>query len=148
MLEEGFYKVEQHGGTFIVAEFYNPDTRELESKCVRDYDYADCSRDDDELYYMDINEEVKRICLHDNGQILVGDMAKVVKGKTIEHGYIGRVVNKREYKDRYGRWVADYIYFEDGRKINVANCVLVQTQEDRIFGSREDCIRFIKECIK
>lgn len=122
--ELGFYKIGQTCGSYVVASFYNPETKELKTKCVRDYDYADCSRDNDELYYMDINEDVKKIYLHDNGCILIGDMAKVVKGRTIEHGYIGKVVDKREYNDKYGRWLADYIYFEDGRKINVANCVL------------------------
>lgn len=125
MIEKGFYKIGQDGGTYVVAHFYNPTTKEFISKCVRDYDYSDCSRDDDELYYMPINEQVKTIYLHDNGCILVGDMAKVVKGRTIEHGYIGKVVKKKEYTDRYGRWIADYIYFEDGKKINIANCILV-----------------------
>lgn len=124
MLEKGFYKIAQSGGSYVVATFYNPDTKEVKTKGVRDYDYSDCSRDDDELYYMPINEDVKRVYLHDNGCILVGDMAKVVKGRTIEHGYIGKVVNRREYTDKYGCWLADYIYFEDGRKINVANCIL------------------------
>lgn len=124
MLEKGFYKIAQSGGSYVVATFYNLDTKEVKTNGVRDYDYSDCSRDDDELYYMPINEDVKRVYLHDNGCILVGDMAKVVKGRTIEHGYIGKVVNRREYTDKYGRWLADYIYFEDGRKINVANCIL------------------------
>jgi hypothetical protein len=129
MLEKGFYKIAQRGGTYIVATFYNPNTKEIINKCVRDYDYEDCSRDDDELYYMEINEDVKKIFMHDRGHILIGDMVKVVKGKTIEHGYIGEVKNIKEYRNKYGRWIADYIYFNDGRKINRKNCILLESEE-------------------
>ena len=122
---EGFKKIAQTGGTYVVATFYNPATNEVKSKCVRDYDYADGSRDDDELYFMEIDEEARVAYLHSQGIILVGDMAKVVKGRTIEHGFTGKVIDKREYRDKFGRFVADYIFFADGRKINVANCVLV-----------------------
>lgn len=59
-MENGFYKVAQTGGTYVVATFYNPETGDMKSKCVRDYDYSDCSRDDDELYYMEINEDVRK----------------------------------------------------------------------------------------
>ena len=47
---EGFFKVKQSGGSYVVAVFYNPYTGETRSECVRDYDYGDCSRDNDELY--------------------------------------------------------------------------------------------------
>ena len=123
-MEKGFYKIGQTGGSYVVASFYNPETKELKTKCVRDYEYADCSRDDDELYYMPINEEVKRIYAHDNGRILVGDKARVVNGRTLEHGFVGTVKAIKPYKDRYGRWLADYIYFEEGGKINIDNCEL------------------------
>ena len=124
--ENRFYKIGQHGGTYVVAELWNPVTKEHSSKCVRDYDYDDCSRDDDDLYYAPIDEDAKRDCLHFNGVILEGDDAEVVKGRTIEHGFVGKVMKVKELKDRYGRWIADYIYFEDGRKINMDNCRLVK----------------------
>jgi hypothetical protein len=123
-MENKYYKINQEGGSYIVATFYNPVTKKSKTECVRDYDYGDCSRDNDELYYMEINEEVRKIYLHDHGVILEGDYARVVKGRTIEHGFVGKVVAKKEYKDRYGRWIADYIYFDDGRKINIKNCEL------------------------
>lgn len=124
MLEEGFKKIAQSGGSYVVATFYNPLTKEVKTECVRDYDYGDCSRDNDELYFMEIDEAALIAYQHDLGIILVGDFAEVVKGRTIEHGFIGKVIAKKEYKDRYGRFLADYIYFEDGRKINVDNCKL------------------------
>ena len=40
--------------------FFNPCTLEEYSKCVRDYDYMDCSRDDDEAYYMEIDKNAER----------------------------------------------------------------------------------------
>lgn len=124
-IEKGYYKVLQEGGNYVIATFYNPNTKETITKCVRDYDYSDCSRDDDELYFMEINKDIQRIYYHDKGMILEGDKARVIKGRTLKHGYIGTVQKIKEYKDKYGRWLADYIYFEDGKKINIKNCELV-----------------------
>ena len=51
MFENRWYKVSPNdGGTFITADFFNPITGEEKNLCIRDYDYADCSRDNDELY--------------------------------------------------------------------------------------------------
>ena len=123
-VREGFYKVEQHGGFYVSAVFFNPVTKEEYSVCVRDYDYMDCSRDDDELYYMDINQDVEKVWKHHNGEILVGDKVVVVKGRKIPHGTVGTVKYIRPYYDCYHRWVADYAYFAEGGKTNVQNCVL------------------------
>ena len=125
-VREGFYKVEQHGGSYVSAVFFNPVTKEEYSVCVRDYDYADCSRDDDELYYMDINQDVEKEWRHHNGEILVGDKVVVVKGRKIPHGTIGTVKYIRPYYDCYHRWVADYAYFAEGGKTNVQNCKLME----------------------
>ena len=125
MLENKFYKVTHKGGTFITGMFFNPVTKEEKLEVLRDYDYSDCSRDNDELYYMPINEEAYKAWQHFRGNILVGDYARVIKGRTIEHGFVGEVKAIRKYTDRYGRWIADYVYFTDGRKININNCELV-----------------------
>ena len=55
-----FYKVAQSGGSFVVAILFDPETKETKDVVARDYDYADCSRDNDEVYYMPINEEAKK----------------------------------------------------------------------------------------
>ena len=124
--ENKFYKVSHEGGMFVTGTFYNPVTKEEKEEVLRDYDYADGSRDNDELYYMDIDEEARKAWKHHHGAILIGDKAKVVKGRTIEHGFIGTVKDKKRYTDRYGRFLAWYLYFTDGRKINEANCRLVE----------------------
>lgn len=121
---EGFYKVAENGGTYVTGVFYNPETGEVKRELLRDYDYADGSRDNDELYYMPINEEVRILWLHSMGRILVGDVVEVVKGRKIPIGTIGKVKDIRPYKDRYGRRVADYVYFEDGTRTNIDNCKL------------------------
>ena len=121
----GFYKVAQDGGTYVVATFYNPVTNESISKCVRDYDYADCSRDNDELYYMDIDNEARIKWLHSKGVILVGDVVEVVKGRKIPVGTVARVTDKKPYKDRYGRTQAIYLYFDNGMRTNEENCKLM-----------------------
>ena len=124
MVKEGFFKVSQTGGSYVVAYFFNPVTKEEYSKCVRDYDYADCSRDDDELYHMEINENVRKQWLHHHGCILIGDTVKVVKGRKIPTGTIARVVKYGEFRDRYGRVQTKYLYFEDGTRTSVSNCIL------------------------
>ena len=83
---EGFFKVKQSGGSYVVAVFYNPYTGETRSECVRDYDYGDCSRDNDELYNMPIDEEVRSLWLHSQGQILAGDTVEVFKGRKVPRG--------------------------------------------------------------
>ena len=123
-LPMGFYKVAQDGWNYVSATFYNPDTNETISGCVRDYDYADCSRDNDELYYMEIDEDVKRQWLHDAGIILVDDIVEVVKGRKVPIGTVAKVVDKRPYRDRYGRTQAIYLYLDNGMKTNENNCIL------------------------
>lgn len=123
---EGFKKVAQSGGTFIVATFYNPETGEIKSQCVRDYDYADGSRDNDELYDMPIDEEARKQWFHSKGIILEGDTVEVVKGRKVKVGTVAVVTGKREIKDRYGRWLADYVILDNGEQTNVDNCRIVR----------------------
>lgn len=126
MLKNEFYKVDQGAGTYIVATFFNPTTGESYRKCVRDYDYADCSRDNDELYYMPINEEARRAYRHSLGHILEGDEVEVVKGLKVKIGTTGTVKRIRAVYDHYGRWVADYAVLEDGQSTNITNCKLTK----------------------
>ena len=123
-MENKFYKVAQEGGTFVVAYLFNPVTKETDSRCVRDYDYSDCSRDDDELYYMPIDENVRKMYLHFHGVILEGDTVEVVKGRKIPRGTIAKVVKIYDWRDSYGRVQTTYAVFEDGRKTNIENCKL------------------------
>ena len=102
-IKEGFYKVCQSGGTYVTAIFFNPCTLEEYTQCVRDYDYSDCSRDDDELYYMDIDRNAERAWKHHNGEILWGDEVKVVKGRKVPVGTIANVKEIRPYYDCYHR---------------------------------------------
>lgn len=122
---EGYYKVGQSGCMYIVAYFYNPDTKQHMSKCVRDYEYADKSRDIDELYYMPVNEEVRRIRDRNEGIINVGDMVEVVRGRKLRIGKVATVKAIKPWHDCYGRCKATYLYFTDGTRTNINNCVLL-----------------------
>ena len=122
---EGFFKIGQSLTGYVVAYFYNPITKEHRSKCVRDWDYADCSRDIDELYYMPVNEDVRRQYNRDNGVISIGDTVKVVKGRKIPKGTVAIVEEIKPWYDCYGRRQATYLYFTDGTRTNENNCVLV-----------------------
>ena len=123
-MKEGFFKVRQEGGSYVVATFFNPETKESFTKCVRDYDYADCSRDDDELYYAEINEEAKKAWLRHNGVIQIGDSVKVVKGRKVPIGTVAVVSGITKWKDQYGRTQAVYAVLDNGMRTNINNCVL------------------------
>lgn len=125
-INSGFYKVKQTGGCYVVATFFNPATHETIEKCVRDYEYSDCSRDIDELYYMPItdDESVLKAYKHYLGFICVGDTVEVIKGRKVPIGTIARVVKIKPYYDMYGRHCADYLYFDNGMRTNINNCVL------------------------
>lgn len=120
-----FYKVAQSGSIFITALFFDPETKEVRNEVVRDYDYADGSRDNDELYYMPIDEEVKKLYLRHIGIISVGDTIEVVKGRKVPIGTIADVIDIRDWKDQYGRVQTRYAYLSNGQKTNITNCKIV-----------------------
>ena len=124
-MENKYYKVSQVGNSFVTGYFYNPITKEEKRIVLRDYDYDDCNRDNDELYYMPINEEVRKIWLHDNGIIQIGDAVKVVKGRKVAIGTIAKVVSFSEWKDRYGKAQCTYAHLDNGQRTNVYNCELL-----------------------
>ena len=126
MIRAGFKKVKQEGGTFVVATFFNPDTGESYSACVRDYDYSDCSRDDDEAYNAPIDEQARRLYLRSIGVIQPGDTVRVVKGRKIPVGTVAVVDRTAWWHDRFGRPQTLYAYFTDGRKTSVENCQIVE----------------------
>lgn len=125
MLENRFYKVSHNGGTYVTGLFVNPITWETKTYCLRDYDYDDGSRDNDELYYMPINEEAAEAWRKHLGIVGVGDVVMVVKGRKIPHGTIAKVARITEWKDCYGRVQTIYAVFEDGRRTSVYNCAIV-----------------------
>ena len=126
MFENKLYKISHNSGcTLVTGHFYNPITGEDKLFTLRDYDYSDCSRDNDALYYMPVDKEVLRLYQHRHGMILEGDRAMVTKGRKIEHGFVGTVTKIYDWRDCYGRVQATYVVFEDGRKTNINNCVLV-----------------------
>ena len=125
-LKAGFYKVAQSGGSFVTATFFNPDTGEEYTGCVRDYDYADCSRDSDGLYHMQIDEEARRDWQHHHGALLIGDFVEVFKGRKVAKGTSGVIIKIRPVYDRYRRWVADYAVLDCGKSTNIKNCRMLE----------------------
>lgn len=123
---DGFFKVAESGGTYVTGKFFNPTTGEEKSVLLRDYDYADGSRDNDELYYLPIDEEARTIWRHKHNIIEVGDVVEVVKGRKLPIGKVGRVKDIKPYKDRYGRTQTEYVYFEDGERTSIDNCKIME----------------------
>ena len=130
-MEDGWRKIHQSGGSYVVAALYNVKTGEDASLCVRDYDYSDGSRDCDEWYYAPIDESAKIAHCRKHGIIYPGASVAVVKGRKIPLGTVAVVDKLRAVTDRYGRWVADYAVFTDGRQTNVENLILVLPVERR-----------------
>jgi hypothetical protein len=119
---EGFFKVNQEGGSYVVATLYNPNTGEEKTLCVRDYDYADCSIDNDEIYDMPIDENARREWMHKHGNILIGDTVRVFKGRKVKVGTVAKVVDIRPYRNGYGQTVCMYAYLDTGERTNIDNC--------------------------
>ena len=119
-LKNGFFKVEQSGGSFITATFFNPETKEEFSQCVADADEP--RRDDWELYKMDIDKDAKRAWKRHHGVLQVGDVVEVFKGRKVPIGTKGIIKGERFVRDRYGRCVALYVVLDNGYSTNVDNC--------------------------
>lgn len=126
MIREGFKKIAESGGSYVTALFFNPETGESYSACVRDYDYYDGLRDDDEAYYAPIDEDALRLFNHKHGIISVGDTVKVVKGRKVKIGTVGVVDKIYDWKDRYGRPQTRYVVFENGERTSIGNVVLAE----------------------
>ena len=120
----GFRKVDERGSSYITVTYYNPETDEGGSIPARDYEYSDRSRNNDSIYDANIDERVRRDWMHKNGAIFVGDTVVVVKGRKIPKGTFHTVIRIKEIHDRFGRWQADYLIFDDGMSTNITNCVL------------------------
>ena len=123
-LENRWYKVAQSGNTFITATLFNPVTLESRNEIARDYDEP--RNDNDEIYYMPINEDALRAWRSHNGIMQDGDKVRVIKGRKYPVGteFIVRAVYPM--RDKYDRWVADYAYFVGGGKCNVANLEIIR----------------------
>ena len=127
MMYEGFYKVRQEGGSYVTATLFNPVTGEEKLMCVRDYDYADCSRDNDEVYNMPIDEAARRAWMHKHGDILVGDTVKVVKGRKVKIGTIAKIIDIKPVRNSYGQTVAMYAYLDTGERTSILNCEFIES---------------------
>ena len=57
--------------------------------------------------------------------ILVGDIVKVVKGRTLTIGSLHQVKDVKRLYDKYARPYGTYLHFTDGTKINENNCEVV-----------------------
>ena len=123
---EGWAKIAQDGGIFITGTFWNSQLKETVSLVLRDYEYNDLSRDNDYLYFMQVDSEAIRDYKKFKGIIQDGDKVKVIKGRTLPKDFVGTVKEVYPVKDRYGRFVANYIRFTTGEKINVANVELIR----------------------
>ena len=124
MIDNGWRKVGQRGGTYVVAVLFNVNTAETTTVCVRDYDYDDGSRDNDDWYYAEIDETARKAYNRKLGVIEEGDTVTVVKGRKIPHGYTGVVQRLRPIRDMYRREIDTYVVFADGKQTSVFNCQL------------------------
>ena len=131
----GFYKVNENGYSLTEATFYNPDTGESFSKIVWDMDDDRVCWEAGEYRDLSINNKVARLWKRHNGVIQDGDKVMVVSGRKVPIGTVSYVREIKPIHDRYGRWVADYVYMENGMRTNIKNVVLViETETVKISG--------------
>lgn len=124
-MESRFKKVGMNGGSYVTALFVDTETWETKFVAVRDYDYSDCSRDNDELYNMPIDEAAADLWRKHCGIVEAGDTVKVVKGRKVKIGTIAKVVKVYDWKDAYGRVQATYAVLDTGEKTSVWNCEIL-----------------------
>lgn len=125
MIKEGFKKVCESGSSYVVARFFNPETKEEYTQCVRDYDYADGSRDDDEAYNAPIDEDAVNAWKKFHGIVRIGDTVKVVKGRKVPLGTVGEVKDIYDWRDCYGRIQCIYVVLDNGQRTNINNVAIV-----------------------
>ena len=119
---EGYSKVSQEGGsTCTLASFYNPDTKDYQSFIVRDFTFCN-----DDLYNVPVDEEVRRMWLHGEGQILVGDLVVVTKGRGVR---LGTVAYVKAIKPCFVDGVLRdrYVYLSNGERTYLRNVRLART---------------------
>ena len=124
LMRDGWRKVAESGGSYSIATLFNVNTAESASVCV--YDYDDPRNEDDFWRNVAIDKDARLAWNKANGVVAEGLMARVVKGRKVPLGFVGRVAKIRKVYDRYDRWVANYAVFEDGTSTNVTNCVLAE----------------------
>lgn len=128
---EGFRKIgEDYRHSLKTAYLYNTDTKEYKSVIVDDTDYnygdgmIDRNLNLDELEalkFMKIDIEAVRQYNKDNNIIDIGSVIEVVKGRKYPKGTIGTVTKITAYKDKYNRYVTDYLFTDSGIKIDIKN---------------------------
>lgn len=126
-LKNEFYRVSSTGGSYDVATFFNPITKEEFSRCIYDYDDVRVEQAEAEYREIPFSEKVRRIWLHHKGIIQVGDLVKINRGRKFK-GEQKRVVKEFVYKvnGTYGWGDVTYLVFEDGTKVAKYNCDLIK----------------------
>ena len=124
--EDGWRKVSESGSSYVTGVLFNIVTGEETDVVLRDYDRESVwDAEGAEWYDRSIDDDARRAWCRKHFVITDGSRVVVVKGRKIELGFSGVVERIKKVRDRYGRHVADYVVFEDGRSTNVENCVLV-----------------------
>ena len=131
----GFRKIDENYSYSLKSiNLYNPDTKESKHIIVDDTEYQygdgninkDFTLDELELLRtMDIDEEALKQYNKDNNIIDIGSIIEVVKGRKYTKGTTGAVVKIVKYKDKYGRYVTDYIFTDNGMKIDYRNIIRI-----------------------
>lgn len=126
LASDGWRKISEDGSSLITSILFNILTGESVSVVTRDYDREWCNdAEASDWYDVAIDHDARRAYCRKNMIITDGSRVLVVKGRKIEPGYAGVVDRIRKVRDRYGRWVANYVVFTDGKETNIDNCILI-----------------------
>lgn len=126
LMADGWRKIGQDHGSYEHAHLFNINTGETASVCI--YDYDDPRNEDRFWYNVAIDDDARVLWARKKGEIIPGLKATVVKGRKVPIGYTGVVASFKRIYDRYDRFVALYVVFEDGTRTSISNCVLAKEE--------------------
>lgn len=136
MLEKlkGYKKIHESYGSLRKVTMYNTTTRD--KKCIitddMEYEYQGGHTSTEytgielkKLWDMHIDEDALLQYKKDNGIMHIGAKIEVIKGRKYPRGTTGTVIKLYDYKDKYGRFIAEYCITDNNLKVDTKNVQII-----------------------
>lgn len=128
-IDPAFKKVDFEGGTLRQVVLYNPETKETLRVTVDDAEYPRGASPFlkyppevlERLARAPIDKEAQKLWKRNFGEVFVGDVVEVVKGRKYPHGTRGVVSRVYDYKIPNSSRKVPYVELEDGKRVALSN---------------------------